>query len=267
MVLLTCLGCSSKEFTQFKSPTKDRVEATDNSNERTANTTQPAEIIEAAIIAYGGESNFAKANIGQTRMTIDGSFQPGISGRFTKFDIFSLPGKHKRTVNGESQGQKFEMNVVINGDETWIQRNGGDPTSLPIVNPGQGVYPNDSLSVLLALKGPDFQLSLHPAEKLDGRFVHRIRLETGGQWVGDSLFDKETHLLVASKKELFDSMLGKTRAIETYYSDYKVVDGLNLPMSFRVVMDGETTATITVNEVKFMDKIDDSVFAKPVVEK
>jgi len=264
-VLLTCLGCGSNEPAQFNPPTKGPVEATDSADERTADPKTPAEVIEAAIEAHGGESTFAKANIGQTTMTIDGAFQPGMSGQFTKFDIFDLPGKHKRTVKGEAQGQKLDMNVVINGDEAWMQMNGGEPTLLPVINPGQGVYPNDNLGVLLALKGSDFQLSVGLTHIIDGRPVHRIRMETGGQWVGDSFFDEETHLLVASKKKLSDDTIGESRAIETYYSDYKRVDGLNLPMSIRMVMDGETMATITVTEVKFMDEIDDGVFAKPVV--
>lgn len=264
-MLLTCLGCGSNESAQFSSPTKGRVEATSIADESTADSKNPAEIIEAAIEAHGGESNFAKANIGQTTMTIDGAFQPGMSGHFTKFDIFDLPGKHKRTVKGEAQGQKIDINVVINGDEAWMQRNGGEPTPLPVINPSQGVYPNDSLGVLLALKRSDFQLSVAPTDNIDGRPVHRIRMETGGQWAGDSFFDVETHLLVASKKELFDNTIGESRAIETYYSDYQIVDGLNLPMSIRTLMDGETWATITVTDVKFMGEIDDGVFAKPVV--
>lgn len=92
-------------------------------------------------------------------------------------------------------------------------------------------------------------------------------METSGNWVGDSYFDKETHLLVASKKELFDSSIQKTRSIETYYYAYKMVDGLNLPMSIDMIMDGEVTSKINVTEVTFMDHIDDGEFAPLVEEK
>ena len=91
-------------------------------------------------------------------------------------------------------------------------------------------------------------------------------METGGQWVGDSFFNRETNLLVASKKELFDDTIGESRAIETYYSDYKIGRWIEFAMSIRMVVDGQTTAKIRVTEVKFMDEIDESVFAKPVAE-
>lgn len=262
-----CLGCGSNKAAQFIPPREDVVEVPGNAKETPANSDDPVAIIRAAIEAHGGESNFAKANIGQTIMTIDGAIQPGISGRFTKTDSFHVPGKRKSTVKGEAQGQKLDMNTVINGDRAWMQMNGGEPTPLPVINPSQGVYPNANLAILLALKGPAFQLTVLPSDNINGRPVHRIRMETAGEWVGDSFFDKETHFLLASKKELFDNTIGKARAIETYYSAFKKVDGLTLPMSMEMIVDGQTTARIKVTEVKFLDEIDEDVFAKPVARK
>jgi hypothetical protein len=169
-----------------------------------------------------------------------------MSGQFTKVNIFHIPGKHKRTVKGDTQGQKIDMCFVLNGDEAWMQMNGGEPKSLPVINPGQGVYPNDNLGVLVGLTGSALQLSVLPTEDINGRTVHCIRVNADGQWLSDIFFDKETHLLIASKKELFDSTIGLSRAIETYYSDYKMIDGLNLPMSTKFVVDGETTAKIKI---------------------
>lgn len=148
-----------------------------------------------------------------------------------------------------------------------IEAHGGEPISPPAINAVQGVYPNDNLGVLLALNRAEFQLSVVPTYFMDDRPVDRIRLEAGGQWVGDLYFDGETHLLIASKKELFDDTMGRSRAIEAHYSNCKSLDGLKLPMSIRTAVDGEFMATITVTDVKFMDAIDESVFARPVVRK
>jgi len=259
-ILTVWLGCGSNKPTPLEPgniSSDVHGEATDSED--------PIEIVRAAIEAHGGESNFAKANIGQTTMTIDGALRPGMSGQFIKFDIFDLPGKHKRRVRGEVQGQEIDMNVVSNGEKAWIQRNGGEPASLPIVGPSQGVYPNDNLGVLLSLQEPGIQFSVDSTD-IDGKPAYRLRMEVDGEWVGDLFFDKETHLLVASKKELFDSNIGKSRAIETYYSDYKIVDELNLPMSIITLVDGQATATIRVTEVEFMDEIAEDVFAKPVAQ-
>ena len=225
LVFALLLGCGSN----------DRAESPDTIKQAPAAATDPAEIVRAAIEAHGGESVFAKANVGRTIMTIDGALQPGVSGQFTKIDVFDLPGKHKRVVKGQVEGHPLDMNFVLNGDKAWMQMNGGEPTAIPVINPDQGVYPTDNFGVLVAIKGPDFKLSVVPSEDLARRPVHRIRMETADQWVGDLFFDKETHLLVASKKELFDDNIGKTRSVETYYSAHKKVDGLILPMSIEVV--------------------------------
>jgi len=221
-------------------------------------------IIRAAIEAHGGEANFAKANRGQTTMSIDGMLQPGMTGQFVKVDTFDLPGRHKRTVKGESRGQSFDMNYVLNGDNAWVQLNGGEPRSLPIVNPDtQGIYPGSNLNVLLTMLSPELRLALQPAEKIRGRMAHRLRLQQAGQWRGDSYFDQETHLIIAAKKELFDAVSGKTRSVETYYSGFKKVDGLTIPMSVEMVVDGETTMTMKITGIEFLTEVDEKIFAKP----
>ena len=265
-LLAVFLGCGSNEPARFDPPEKDRPESLGSVGQAVADTEDPTAIILAAIDAHGGEANFSKANIGQTRMTINGAFQLGMTGQFSKFDKFVLPGKHKRVVKGQAQGQQLDMTVVINGDKAWMQTDGGEPTPLPVINPNQSVYPADNLGLLLALREPDFQCAVLPADDMKGIPAHCVRVETAGAWVGDLFFDKETNLLVASRKELFDNTIGEKRSIETYYLAYKEVDGLNLPMLMETVMDGETTAKIRVTEVTFMDDIDENVFARPVAQ-
>lgn len=159
------------------------------------------------------------------------------------------------------------MKFVVSDGKSWAQVNGGEPITSTEVNQDLHTYPSDSLAILVALLGPDFELSVLPSDDLKGHPVHRVRLENSGNWVGDNFFDKETHLLVASKKELFDSSIQKTRSIETYYSAYKKVDGLNLPMAIDMIMDGEVMSKIKVTEVTFMDHIDEGEFAALVVER
>ncbi|MGI8978377.1 MAG: hypothetical protein ACR2FY_04040 [Pirellulaceae bacterium] len=267
MLLIVCLGCSSNKSVQTTPINDNQTGGSDSVVRPQVETTGPAEIIRAAIEAHGGESNFAKTYIGKTVMTVDGAFQQGVSGQFTKTDIFHLPSKMKRLLKGKSQGEQFEMKFVVSDGKSWAQVNGGEPITSTEVNQDLHTYPSDSLAILVALLGPDFELSVLPSDDLKGHPVHRVRLENSGNWVGDNFFDKETHLLVASKKELFDSSIQKTRSIETYYSAYKKVDGLNLPMAIDMIMDGEVMSKIKVTEVTFMDHIDEGEFAALVVER
>jgi hypothetical protein len=264
LLLIVCVGCSSNKSAQTN-PANDNQTGSSGGGVRPQVETTAAEIIRDAIEAHGGKSNFAKTNIGKTVMTVDGAFQQGVSGQFTKTDIFHLPSKMKRILKGTSEGEQFEMKFVINDGKSWVQVNGGEPIASPEVNQDIHTYPSDSLGILVALLGPGFELSVLPSDDLKGQAVYRVRLENSDNWVGDNFFDKETHLLVASKKELFDSSIQETRSIETFYSEYKKVDGLNLPMAIDMIMDGKVVSNIRVTEVTFMEHIDEGEFA-PLVE-
>ena len=258
-LLVVGVACNSNESA---TSTPSHQKNVDSSGKHTESSTKPIEIVRAAIEACGGEPNFAKANIAQTKMTMEGALLPGMSGNFTKFDIFHLPGKHKRTVKGELNGETIDLNFVNNGDDGWMQSNGGEPKPIP-VNPTQSVYPNDYLAGLLALVDWESQISLVPSEEMNGRPAYCIRLEDDGQWVSNTFYDKKTHLMIASMKQFYDVTTKKWRVASTYYSDYQMIEGLNLPMLIEVVVDGETTSKIKVTEVKFLQVVDEDLFAKP----
>jgi hypothetical protein len=56
---------------------------------------------------------------------------------------------------------------------------------------------------------------------------------------------------------------GKEYMAETFYSDYKKVDGLLIAHKLLIKRDGNKYVDAEVTEVKVSEKLDDSVFAKP----
>ncbi len=163
-----------------------------------------------------------------------------------------------------AQGEELTLNYVFDGDKDWMQHNGGEVVDIPVTNIITQVFPMDSLNAILSLMSSDINLSTQPETEINGRPAVCIRMEIGGEWARQYMFDPETKLVVASKKTLFDTVTGGTKSVGTYYSNYQLIDGLNIPMSIETVINGESTATITVTDVRFMETIDQSVFAKPV---
>jgi hypothetical protein len=265
-LLALCLGCGPNERTPHDPSSHARRDMPDQVRQGSTNLSDPVAILRAAIDAHGGESNFAKARTGKTVMTIDGNMQPGVSGRFEKIDLFQFPDKHKRVVSGKTQDESFQMNYVRVGDQAWMQVNGGERMPLPVIAPDRGVFPADFLDSFAVLAEPSLSLALLPTQDFQGKPVYALRATLADGTVADSFFDRETNLAVASRKELFDTTVGRTRSIETRYATYEKVDGLTLPMSIDVFMDGQAWLKTMVTEVTFRDKIDEREFAAPAAQ-
>ena len=223
-------------------------------------------IVQEAIEAHGGFDSFAIAKIGQTTMEIDGQFEAGLSGKFTKVDIFHWPGRIKRTVNSREAESPLKEVTVINGGEAWSQLNDGKPIELAVADPSRTGFPIDSLMAIASLESPETHLAIGDEELFDGRPAQAIHVAYGGKWQGASFFDKETHLCVASRKMLFDGNKKKLIAVETVYSDYTRIGPLMIPHRFQVTVDGKPFLTCVVSEVVFHDSIDEKVFSKPVAK-
>jgi hypothetical protein len=253
------LGCRSGEPDEWKRPARA-------DSARSANSDAIA-IINAAIDAFGGESSFGKANVGRTTMEIDGAFEAGIKGRFTKIDSFKLPGQLRRVVQGKSEGQDVNLTYVFNGEEGWMQINNAEPVDIPMSGAITQTYPGDSLMAVLSLRSGHVELAVESQQELDGQPVNCVRITVDGRYTGNTYFHKQTMLPVASKKFFVDPGTGKMQMLETRYSDYKTIDGLRIPMTIETILNGESASKIKVTEVAFTDTVDPGLFAKPVANR
>ena len=78
----------------------------------------------------------------------------------------------------------------------------------------------------------------------------------------DLYFDKDTGLLV--KSEATRPFDGQDIVMSTVYSEYKETDGLKWPRRKVDYWDGKQVRESEITELRFLDKIDDSEFAKPI---
>ena len=73
----------------------------------------------------------------------------------------------------------------------------------------------------------------------------------------------ETFLQVKVESEAPHPMTGSMAKVETFLSDYRPVDGVPMPYSMEVLMDGETFQTFTFSEITANVEIDDAIFMYP----
>ena len=70
-------------------------------------------------------------------------------------------------------------------------------------------------------------------------------------------------MLLKTEMRVKDEMSGQEVNQESYYSDYKEVNGLKEAMKFVIKKDGKPFLEAEVEEIRRQEKVDDSVFAKP----
>jgi hypothetical protein len=88
-----------------------------------------------------------------------------------------------------------------------------------------------------------------------------VRVSAKGHKDISLFFDKESGLLVKTQKRTKEA--GVEVDEENFYSDFKEIDGVKLPMTLKILHDGKKFLDAKVTEAKLLEKLDDDVFAKP----
>jgi len=124
------------------------------------------------------------------------------------------------------------------------------------------------LSRLLALREKDLNLSLLAEAKVENRPVDGIKVVAKGHQDVSLYFDRETGLLVKLERRrkipaIRKEAIEKESMEERILSDYRPVDGVQSPRKTVIYLDGKRLMDAEVVDVKFLEKLDDSVFARP----
>ena len=98
--------------------------------------------------------------------------------------------------------------------------------------------------------------------KVGGRPAVGVRVESRGHKDVNLYFDKKTGLLAKVERRALDDA-GKEVTEESFCSGYKDVGGVKLPMKVVVQHDGKKFLEMEFSEYRFLDKLDDSEFARP----
>lgn len=173
--------------------------------------------------------------------------------------LVKKPNKFKVSI--EMMGQKTVS--VFDGEKGWM------------INPmmGAGVHDLTGDQLKQAMAQADMEGELynyaakgHSAELIgkvnaDGKEAYRIKLTDKNGQVKNYFIDANTYLVLKMKAKV--EAMGQSVDIETKMLEYEKIDGIQMAKKIEVVMP-MGSQSVVMEEIKLNEKIDDSVFARPV---
>jgi hypothetical protein len=171
--------------------------------------------------------------------------------------------RSKIDIEVEVMGQKFRFLSVLSGDKGWIKL--GDATNemdKDQLAEAQEQARAGWVATLVPLKDKAFTLATTGEIEIDKRPALGVKVSSKGHRDVDLYFDKETGMLVKTEARAKDEG-GKEVTDETFYADYKDVQGVKQAMKVTVKRDGKLYVEGEVTEYQLGESLDASVFAKP----
>jgi hypothetical protein len=221
-------------------------------------------VLDKAIKAHGGEDKLAKLNV--TRVKAKGTVNiQGQDVPFSSDSAVQLPNQERNDLQLDLAGQKVTLLQIFNGEKGWLTLPGGqirEITGDQLDEMKNSAYANWIESLLPLTKEKEFTLTPLADVKVKDKPAVGIKVQAKDRPDVKLFFDKESGLLVKTERDGKDET-GNVVRLESTYSDFKKVDGLMQPMKILANRDGKKFMDIEVTEMKFPDKLDSKLFAKP----
>ncbi len=219
-------------------------------------------VIDKAVKIYGGEKVFSRWNCGYVKYKTKGGIIPPQLGEVTVEDTFQLPGHFKRVTLVPASGRELQTVFVVNHGKAWTKH--GDAPAEPGDNDftEKTEHPFAGFCNLVPLTEKGIRLTKLGEKIIDGRKAMAIRVQSDKLGDVDFYFGSQTGLLLKSSKSL-PAEGEKRSVVESYLDDYKDVQGGKVPMRIKGMQDGRVILDVTLIDVKFAEKLEDSTFAKP----
>jgi hypothetical protein len=220
---------------------------------------QTTDEIVAKVLAARGGLEKAKA-VQSERITGTIYFNPELYGPFLA--EFKRPGKMHNEVTIQN---KTVMRSFNGKDAGWVTnpfvgKDAPEPMSAEEVK--DAVNEADFDGPLVDAKAKGNVIELTGTEKVEGRDAYILKVTHKDGQVSSYSFDTKTFLLV--KWSGADSVNGEAVTRETYFHDYRDVDGLKFAFELVSNTPGtDVTQRIVVDKIELDPQIDEAHFGKP----
>ncbi|MBI1830601.1 MAG: hypothetical protein HYR84_04020 [Planctomycetes bacterium] len=216
----------------------------------------PRAIVMKAIEVSGGEAKLAKFN--SMIMKEKGAYYGMDDGLpYTSVTYVKLPNHYKMEVVGI-------FTMCLDGDKGWIKNDKGVvDMSKEQVEIEQYNHKAGYMSSLLPLKNKAFTLKLDGTAKVGDQMTRVVAVSRKDYPPMKLYFDTKTHMRVKSQfTSKSAEKKGKEIATEMLFSDFRTVDGCQMPHHLVLMHDGKRFVEADLTEVKAA-KLDAKAFAKP----
>jgi hypothetical protein len=221
-------------------------------------------VVAKALRATGGADTLKKfkASVIKSKGKFYGMGDEGID--YTGENSLQLPNRFRTEVEGEAGGNKFKFVQVIDGDKGWRAFNDMvQDLDKEQLDEGKENLHLQGVTHLTPLLDKAYKLSSLGEVKVGDRAAIGIRVQHKGHRDVSLFFDKDKGLLIKTETRVKDLMAGQEYTAEAFSDDFKRVEGVMVPHKITIKRDGKRFVEAEVTEAKLLEKLDDSVFAKP----
>lgn len=219
-------------------------------------------IVERAVKAHGGYDRLS--HIHADRVKYKGMLI--VNGRETPFvaeTTVQLPGQFRNVL--QLQGDRKTVFVqVLNGDKVYLTIDGQpqkvDETLTTELRDTMRL--NQAIRLVPLLKDEAYTLEVLGEVKVEDQPCLGVKASAKGRKDVRLFFNKESGLLVKTEHGLDDGA-GKQVVQEEFYSHFEDVKGYKRPMKVSAYRGGKKIMEADVTDVQYLDKVDDSEFARP----
>jgi hypothetical protein len=221
-------------------------------------------VVKKGIEAIGGQSKAERLKRARARLTAKVT-QGDVRFSITQTMSVELPSRLKSQAKLQFPEGEKQQTQVVDGDHGWLSAEG---RVLPLRGPQlaelqESLYTTRVESLYPLLDESAFRLTAEGEIEVAGRPAVGVKVTCPGRTDIQLYFDKQTGLLVKLHRESLDRFTRRDLSQDTYYSDYKSIDGLMRPTRIMIHMNGRKAMDCTVEEWEFVDEFDAKEFAQP----
>lgn len=164
--------------------------------------------------------------------------------------------RRETTVNGD------QVVTAFDGKMFWMARGRSLPQVLPGPQSAYAMQDAEFDSVFVDYKEKGYKIALVGKETLDGKPVYHLQVTKKSGPVQDFFLDAQTGLEKKISVRI-DAPDRQPIVVTTEMSDYRDVDGRQIPFKTQQTQNNITVSTVTLDKVEFNVPADDSVFKMP----
>lgn len=228
-------------------------------------------VVEKAIKAHGGAELLQKQKDkgviqkGKMHLTVMGLDIDGTI-EITAIGNESKNYKFRQDLKFSIMGQDIDQVIAFDGKQVWVTINGMVAMTIDSTEDlaalKDAAFAEEAASLVL-LQDKDTEVSIIGEDKVDDIPVVGIRVSKKGHKDVSLYFEKESGLLKKVQNRSLDFQSRQEVEQVRILSNYKEINGQMHPMKVVVHQDGNPLIEIEFTDVKLVDSIDDSTFAKP----
>jgi|KBSSwiS6_1023812.scaffolds.fasta_scaffold12048_3 outer membrane lipoprotein-sorting protein len=164
--------------------------------------------------------------------------------------------RREATINGQS------MVTAFDGKTLWMSRGNTPAQELPGAQAAYAMQDAEFDSVFVDYKEKGVKIALAGKETLDGQPVYHLKVTKKTGPVQDFYLDAQTGLEKRISAQV-DAPDQQGITFVTEMSDYRDVDGRQIPFKTQQTQNNVPVSTVTLEKVEFNVPADDSLFRMP----